>query len=208
MKGIKHVNVGTVGHVDHERVLYYTGKPSYLEIPGGWSGNNAYIQCTPNPFAPEWIYWMDGLVIVAGRVVHDAKIYGVENPSGQGDFDPGYSPMIVNPKGKHYYTQSENRLQDQKSHHLLNEFIAQSEVGYFSTQTRLARLERNNKRLEEDRLLVIPSKQQIRSAIWFVNLPQYIGSLHGRPNTIAIESDFAEAEAILERIGLLSPRGM
>jgi hypothetical protein len=160
VKSIKHVNVGTVGHVDHGRVLQYTGRRGYTPNMEDISWYTPHIKHYGNPFQPEWIYWMDGLVCVAGRILHDANIYDAENPSGKVTLDPGYSPMIINPKDKHYYA-----LHDQKSHHLLNEFVAQCDPGYISDTDRVYRRERNKQRLVTDRKSIVPSRRSIQWAI-------------------------------------------
>jgi len=84
MKSIKHVNVGTVGHVDHGRVLQYTGHKGYESMLADYPSNAPSITRYRNPFTPEWIYWWNGLIYVGGRVIHNLRIYEeVETPRAE-----------------------------------------------------------------------------------------------------------------------------
>jgi uncharacterized membrane protein YecN with MAPEG domain len=160
VKSIKHVNVGTVGHIDHGRVLMYSGERGYRSALENYPSNVPSIRWYTGTPRPEWIYWLDGLVYVGGRILHDSGIYNVENPSAQVAIDPGYTPMIINPKGKHYYA-----LHDQKAHHLLNEFVAQCDPGYLSATDMVYRRERNKERLVADRKSIVPTRRAIQWAI-------------------------------------------
>ena len=167
MKSIKHVNVGTVGHIDHGRVLQYTGHRGYRSVVENYLSNTPYIERGVNYVVPEFIYWLDGLVVVAGRVLHDAKIYDVENPSAAAAVVHEEPPQFML-DGKGGLRSFGNALG--KSSLVLDEFIAQCEIGYVSNETRLIRRDRNKARLVADRKSIIPSRGQIR---WAISMTQW-----------------------------------
>jgi hypothetical protein len=167
MKSIKHVNVGTVGHIDHGRVLRYTGRRNYLDVAGDWGGDQQYMRRLPNPFQPEWIYWLDGLVVVAGRVLHDANIYDEENPSGKRTIvDPG----IIHDEPPQFMLDGKGGIRGMgnaigKSSLVLEAVIAQWVPGYMSATDKVYRRQRNKERLIADRTSIIPSRKSIQWAI-------------------------------------------
>jgi hypothetical protein len=92
MKSIKHVNVGTVGHVDHGRMLQYTGKRGYKSMVENYPSGIPYLTRRVNPFEPEWIYWWEGLIYVGGRVIHNLRIYEDKKPPEEGVICDSISP--------------------------------------------------------------------------------------------------------------------
>lgn len=151
MKSIKHVNVGTVGHIDHGRMLQYTGRRSYLDIAGDWDGRQQYVRRLPNPFEPEWIYWDSGLVYVGGRIIHDLthSLTAIE-PDTQGEL------VLTGPhKGKLYWA-----LEDTISKPLdIGKLLGDPYMNdvFFESNTK--------KKLVADRKSVIPSRKSIQWAI-------------------------------------------
>lgn len=92
MKSIKHVNVGTVGHVDHGRMLQYTGERGYKSMVENYPSGMPYLTRRINPFQPEWIYWWEGLIYVGGRVIHNLRIYEDKKPPEEGVICDSISP--------------------------------------------------------------------------------------------------------------------
>lgn len=174
MKSIKHVNVGTVGHIDYGRVLMYSGERGYRSALEDYPSSMPSIRWYTGTPQPEHIYWLDGLVVVAGRVLHDAGIYdNVENPSGKAalvDY-----PGIVHEEPPQFVLDGKGGFRSirnivGKSSLVLDEFIAQCEMGYVSNETRLIRRDRNKARLVADRKSIIPSRGQIR---WAISMMQW-----------------------------------
>jgi hypothetical protein len=139
------------------------------------SWSTPHIKVYHNPFTPEFINCFNGLLYVAGRVVHDMDIYAeVETPSGRGALIDGLTildyPGIIHDEPPQFMRGSKGGIHGignltSKSSLLLDEFIAQSEIGYLSNQTKLIRREGNKQLLVADRKSIIPSRRAIQWAI-------------------------------------------
>lgn len=167
MKSIKHVNVGTVGHVDHGRMLQYTGRRSYLDVAGDWDGKQQYMRRLPNPFQPEWIYWWEGLIYVGGRVVQDLRIYEVKKPAEEGLVCDSISPVEEHSSE---YDQLKKIMASRMSKRGISGKVMSPEVlktieEFLSPQSVKIRPALVLREIDRDRRTVIPSRKSIQWAI-------------------------------------------
>ena len=155
MKSIKHVNVGTVGHMD---------------IAGDWDGNQQYIRRKVNPFTPEWIYWWNGLIYVGGRVIHNLRIYEeVETPHAEiGTVFPACD-SITETHSKDY-----NRLKQMLAYRMnkgavggkmMTGEVAEAIEDFLRPQPMKIKPMLIIRELERDRRTVVPSRKAIQWAI-------------------------------------------
>jgi hypothetical protein len=156
MKSIKHVNVGTVGHVDHGRMLQYTGRRNYLNIAGDWSGDQQYIRGIRNPFEPECIYWSNGLVYVGGRIIHDltCRVTTIETiiDDAVPTSDQLGHYMASRYKGKFFWALEETVGKPLDIEKLVMQDVYMRDVFFVSN---------NEKLLNSDRRSVIPTRKAI-----------------------------------------------
>jgi hypothetical protein len=156
MKSIKHVNVGTVGHVDHGRMLQYTGKRGYKSLAENYPASIPYIVRRINPFQPEWIYWWEGLIYVGGRVIHNLRIYEDKKPPEEGMICDSISPIEGRSKE---YEQIKKMLVSRmnKGTSAIEDFLRPT--GVKVNPIRIMH------EYERDRRTVIPSRKSIQWAI-------------------------------------------